>query len=358
VITNTSRSWGGNEQYALQVAEGLAGCGHAVFFVWSDPVVGDRVRRAGLPNARLRLRADADLLGFWQLARLFRRQRADVVLLTKWREYWLGGLAAKLAGVRRTVLRLGLLVRPRADLKRRLIFRLADNVIVNAAEIREALLTRTWIAPEKVQVIHNGIDLERFRPGGDRQAFRETLGIPSQAQLVVAVGALTPQKDHALLVRAMALVRHEVPDVHLAIIGEGFLRAQIEAVVQELDLAACVHLPGFFGDVRPALAASDLFVLSSLNEGMARSLLEAMACGLPVVTTDVSGARSCVQPERNGLVVPCGDAGKLAEAIVRLLSDRPRRCLMGAESRKLAAANFAAENMLADTLRVLAGAGR
>jgi glycosyltransferase involved in cell wall biosynthesis len=346
VLTNTSRSWGGNEHWALQVASGLAARGHAVLFLWGEPVVGDRVRAAGLPGARLRLRADADLAGLARLARSCAEQRADALILTRWREYLLGGLAARLARTPLTVLRLGLRVVPRNDPKRRLVFRLADRIIVNAEEVRSALLQKSWIPPSKIQVIPNGLDLRRYRPGGDRRPFRAELGIPPEAPLAISVGSLTPQKDQESLLQAAARVHREAPEVHFAVLGEGFLRPRLEERMRELGLAERFHLVGFREDVRPALAAADLFVLSSRNEGMARALLEAMACGLPVVATDVSGTRAAVENGRNGLVVPPQDPDVLAAALLKLLADPAARQRWGRTSRRIAEERFADHAML------------
>ncbi len=363
-VTNTSRSWGGTEQYALQLASGLAAAGHAVLLLWAHETVGERVRAAGLPHERLRLRGDADLLGLARLAGALRAHRADAVVLTKWREYLLGGLAARLAGVPLAVASLGLRVAPRGDLKRRLIFRLADRVVVNAEEIRDGLLACPWIDADRVRVVHNGLDLERFRPGGDGRAFRASLGIPAAAPLALAVGNLTPQKDHDLFARAAARVLARVPEAHFAVVGEGFLRPALEARVRELGLAGRFHLAGFAADVRPAYAAADLFVLSSDNEGMAWALLEALACGLPAVATDVSGTRACVRDGENGVVVPPRDEIALADAVAGLLADPVRRRRLAERAPEPIRERFAADRMVRDTLAVLReglaarGAGR
>ena len=355
VITNTSRSWGGTEHYAAQVAAGLVRRGHDVRFLWADPVVGERLRELGVPEERCRLRNDADLRALQSLYVTFRKQECDVVLLTKWREYWLGGLAAKLARVPMTVIRLGLRILPKDDLKRRLIFRLADRIVVNAEEIRDGLLSRPWMDPAKIRVVHNGVDLHRFRPGGDGMAFRLEIGIPPSVPLVGTIGAMSPQKDHDLFARTAARLHEDFPDAHFTVVGEGFLRSPLEARIRELDLKQRFHLPGFRRDVRPALAAFDLFVLSSYNEGMARVLLEALACGLPVVATDVSGTRACVQDGVNGLVVPPRNREALAAAIGRLLRDSGMRQEMGERSRRIAEERFDAERMLSETMQLLRG---
>ncbi len=365
LVVNTSRSWGGNEHWAVQVAAGLAARGARVRFVWTHEVVGERVREAGLAHRRLHLHADGDLLGVLRLREEIATVRADAALPTRWREHLHVGLAARLAHRRpRVVLRLGLNVRPGDDLKRRLLFALADRVLVNAPQIRDTLADVPWLDAGRIHVVLNGLDLARWAPRWDPEAvalgraFRSELGIAGGVPLLLAVGAFSPQKDLVGLLEAMASVRIRVPDAHLLLLGEGFLRADIEARRDALGLADAVQMPGFRRDVDAAMAAADLLVLSSVNEGMARVLIEAAASGLPVVATDVSGTRLAVDHDATGLVVPPADPAALAEATATLLADPDRRRRMGRSGRRLAEERFHADRMLDETAAVLFGAGR
>jgi glycosyltransferase involved in cell wall biosynthesis len=346
----------------VRVAKGLADRGHPVRFVWSDEAVGERARAAGLAGACVRLGGDLDPRGIRGLRREMVRVGARAVLATRWREYLQGGLAARLAGRPRVVVGLGLLYTPPADLKHRLIFRLADRVLVNAPEIRDALVRHPSIPAAKVDVVVNGVDLPRWQPrwlpaARERGlAFRRSLGIAPDAPLLVNIGNLTQQKDQANLVAACDRLRGEAPGLHALVIGDGALRGELEADIRRRGLQDTVILAGFQADVAPALAAADLFVLSSENEGMAWVLMEAAACGLPTVTTDVSGARFCVEEGVTGLVVPPSDPGALARAVGELLHDGERRAAMGREARALAEARFDVERMLDETADVLFGA--
>ena len=361
LVVNTSRSWGGNEHWAVQVAAGLAAQGAAVRFLCSSEAVAGPARAAGLVPGRLLLRADGDAVGFWRLRQEIARLRPHAVLLTRWREYLLGGLAARGAGRPRprVVMRLGLCLVPRQDPKRRLIFRLVDRVIVNAPEVREALRKRPWIAPERIRVVINGLDLAVWRPRWEPAAAaaaaagRQRQKIPAAAPLLLNVGSLTPQKDHAGLLAAMALLRNSQPDVRLLVLGDGFLRSDLEAQRRRLGLRDAVLMPGFSHEVAPAMAAADLLVLASCNEGMARVLIEAAASGLPVVATDVSGTRLAVEADQNGLVVAPRDPQALAAAIAQLLADPDRRAAMGRQARILAEERFSAERMLAEVAAAL-----
>jgi glycosyltransferase involved in cell wall biosynthesis len=308
----------------------------------------------------VRLGSDIDPAGIAALRSEIARSRADALLLTRWREYLLGGWAARLARPRpRVVLRLGLLVQPRRDLKRRSVFGLADRIIVNAPEIARALGERPWIAPSKIVTILDGLDLaaiptRRADAGAARgAAFRREFGIPAGAPLLVAVGSLTTQKDHVTLIRAAARVVRAHPEARTVILGEGFLRADLESEIARLGLGGRVLLTGFRADVEPALLAGDLFVLSSTNEGMSRALMEAVASGLPVVSTDVSGVRALVEDGMTGRIVPPGYPDAFAAAALELITDPARRDIMGRRARELVERQFGIARMLDETERVL-----
>ncbi len=358
LVVNTSRSWGGNEHWAVRIAAGMAARGHRVRFAWAHPTVGERVAAEGLDGLRCNLRADFDLAAVWRLQAEMRRLDAHAVLLTKWREYLLGGFAARLARGPRAVMGLGLKVTPRRDLKRRLVFRLADRVLVNAPEIREGLVATGWIPEARIAVVVNGLDLARHRPRWDPagveagRRLRARFGVPSGAPLLVNVGNLTPQKDQANLLRAAVRLRATHPDLRVLILGEGALRSDLERLVAGAGLGDTVLLPGFLADVRPALAAADLFVLSSDNEGMPWVLMEAAAAGLPAVATDVSGVRTCVDDGVTGAVVPPRDDAAFAAAVAGLLASG-RLDQMGRAARRLAEIRFDERRMLDETETVL-----
>ena len=142
LVVNSSNSWGGNEFWSVRLARGLADRGYSVRFVWSHEVVGERVRELGLEGTRIALRNDLDARSLVQLRKEMARHHPDAVLLTRWREYLLGGIAARTARVPRTIMGLGLNFLPPDDLKRRLTFGLCDRILVNAPEVRDTLLQR------------------------------------------------------------------------------------------------------------------------------------------------------------------------------------------------------------------------
>ncbi len=173
---------------------------------------------------------------------------------------------------------------------------------------------------EKTEVVGNGIDTERFHPVG-RKAARSLYGIPDNAQVMISVGALVERKGmHRVIDCLPALIKHH-PNLHYLIVGggspEGDNRIELSAQVARLGLVGQVHFLGALppDDLKWPLSASDVFVLATRNEGWANVFLEAMACGLPVITTDVGGNAEVVCRDELGSIVPYGDATALQQAL-------------------------------------------
>ena len=169
----TSRSWGGNEKWALEAARSLRARGHGVKVLWSYAPILEQLEARGLPARRLRLPGDVNPVSFFSFARAVRAERPDVLVLTKQREYWVGGLAARLAGRPLVALRLGLARPLKDDLKRRLSFgRFADLVIVNSRGVADALGASPWFDQRKVRVLLNGVDGSPCDPARRKEAAR------------------------------------------------------------------------------------------------------------------------------------------------------------------------------------------
>ena len=212
------------------------------------------------------------------------------------------------------------------------------------------------IPAERIHRIGNGVDVVRWAPvlPGLRAQMRARLGL-GEGFLAVAVGRVAEEKNPLGLLEAWRMASAALPgDARLAWVGDGPLREAMERRIHDLGLGERVLVVGRSDTVSDWLAAADVFVLSSRNEGMANSLLEAMACGLPAVATAVSGARQLLQATDAGLVVDVGDMQAFAEVIVRLAGDAPLRRRMGARARQVVEAGYALE-VVADEVFALYG---
>ncbi|HEY6564347.1 MAG TPA: glycosyltransferase, partial [Pirellulaceae bacterium] len=188
---------------------------------------------------------------------------------------------------------------------------------------------------EKVIVIPNGVDVTRFQARShDRARTRSRLGLPDAAPVAILVAALRPEKNHARFLRVASLIRKRVPHARFVVVGEGHLRQQLESLAQELSLAEVTHFLGSRGDIPELLTASDVFLLTSDNEASPVSILEAMACGLPVVASDVGSIHETVIQGVTGYRVPKDLEEEFANRTAELLLDRPTALAMGIEGRQ------------------------
>jgi len=178
------------------------------------------------------------------------------------------------------------------------------------------------------------------------------LWLPHHAPVVGNVAALVPHKGQRHLIEAASIVIQKVPDARFVIAGEGELREALEQQIKHLGLEKHVLLAGFRPDVLSVHKAFDIFVMSSVTEGLGTSILDAMASGKPVVATAAGGIPEIVRDGRTGLLVPPRDHDAMAAAIVKLLRDEPLRRRMGAAGLSLANARFSAERMVRETLEV------
>ena len=228
--------------------------------------------------------------------------------------------------------------------------------IVTVSDGERALARRYGVGRDgQFVTIHSGMDLRSSdrpidpagRGASSVAAMRTSLGVPVHAPLVGAVGRLNPQKAPLDFVRAAARIRDQRPDTHFIWVGTGPLAAQARAMAEESGLAHVFHFTGQRNDVHDILCGLDVFVLASRWEGFPLTVLEAMAAGVPVVATDVDGTREAVRHDDNGLLVPPGDPGALARAVLDVLDNPERARRLGQRGRERVEQEFTRERMLA-----------
>lgn len=217
---------------------------------------------------------------------------------------------------------------------------LADGHTAVSDAVRDAMVEVLGVPPDRVRTIRNGVDVSAIPvtpfPIASTSAIR-----------LLAVGAISPEKSFDTLVDALALLGDR--GTTLTILGEGAGRPALEARIREAGLAERVRLPGHELDIRPHLARSDVYVQSSVREGLSNALLSAMAAGLPVVATDVGGTREAVVAGETGLLLPPNSPSALAAAVRRLAASPEEARRMGAAGRRRAESEFPAERELRET---------
>jgi len=218
----------------------------------------------------------------------------------------------------------------------RLVARITHHHIALTPEEGKDYLTLNVSKPHNTSIIHSGVDLHRFRNGKkQRSRKREELGIPRNSLVVGFVGWLLPIKGVRFLLEAMAGVVKQHPKSLLVLVGKGEKERELRQQAENLGLTDKIRFLGWRQDVEEIMPGLDLFVLPSLNEGMGRVLVEAMAMGLPIVASRVGGIPDLVKDQQNGLLVPPADATALAQAISDLLEDKNRRKRMGEAGKRM-----------------------
>lgn len=246
----------------------------------------------------------------------------------------------------------------------RVILNGADRLIAVSSEIGRCLTNEVGIAQRKIDVIPNGIDVGEW--DGYRNSLRtgradasnvgsdikKTLELPNNAVLLGAMGRLVPFKGHGVLLQSMARVAASHPDVYLLIIGDGPLRNELEAQANELGLSKRVKFLGFVDEPARYMAALDIFVLPSIKEPFGIVILEAMALGLPVVSTNGGGVPDIIEDGVSGLLAKPDDAGSLADAIEGMIADRDLRGRLAQYGLQMVTANFTIKSMADKTFAV------
>ena len=238
-------------------------------------------------------------------------------------------------------------VNPKHNLLRRLLTSVIDRYVPVSRDLAGWLERVVRIPARKLKLIDNGADTERFRAGTATVA--EAWQDDPDAFVIGTVGRLQDVKDQATLIEAFSLLRRQLPDerLRLVLVGDGPLRAQLQAQIDTLGLADCAWLAGPRSDVAPVMRSFSLFALSSIAEGTPVTMLEAMASELRVVSTAVGGIPDLVTPGANGALVPARDPQALAAAILPYVKDRAMARRHGAQGRARVEQQYSMQAMLA-----------
>ncbi len=356
---DTARSWRGGQNQVLLTVNGLRAMGQRAALVAHPD--GELRKRAqeGLDLIPIAPRSEVDLAAGWRLARVLARLEPDIIQAHDPHGVALAGMALSLGAASRW--RAGRRA-PALVATRRVDFHLKANAFsrwkyrqvdcfIAASEAIRQMLIGDGIAPEQVVTVHEGIDVDRI-DSAPAVNVHEALWLPHHAPLVGNVAALVAHKGQRYFIEAAHLVVQKIPDARFVILGEGELREHLEHLVREYHLEKHVLLPGFRTDVIGCIKGFDLFVMSSITEGLGTSSLDAMACRKAVIGTSAGGIPEVVAHGKSGLIVPPRDAQSLAEAIVTLLEDEPLRRRMEAAAYARVRERFTVERMVRETTAV------
>lgn len=323
------------------------------------------------------IRCEKSAESFWNWYRIFRRYPADVVVFVRawlWCYRWYAPIAAWMAGIPRriTIAHLTPPPGPRdrelrsiaaaarrvrhaihlAKLRVSALFQ--DSTICVSNAIRDALIHEYGFPADRTVTIHNSISLTEFdEPSDAGLALRAKLGVGGEEFLLVCVARLSEQKRIDILLLAMARLLRDGVNCKCVIVGDGPLREELLSQARALALTGHVIFEGFQRDIKPYLRAGTAFVLTSDREGFSLAILEAMACGLPCVVTNVGGAPEVIADRVQGFLVSPGSADEVANAISYLVSHPSEREEMSQRARTRVSEQFSIETCMAEIKKLV-----
>ncbi len=348
---------GGATIHVMEMAKAMLERGHetAIFTGGSGPAA-DKLAESGAPVHRLRYLRRAvnpwrDLRALIELMAALRGYHPDLVSAHTAKAGWLGRAACARLGIPAVYTPHGLPVGGRMRGAQGVLFAAAERIaapwaraIICVAEAERRLALERGLADaERLVVIHNGV---RAIPGN----MRANAG--ASPPRIVSVARFEEPKDHATLLRAVAKLAGQ--EWELDLVGDGPAESACRDLAAQIGIGGRVRFLGYQADTVSALAGAQIFVLSSRSEAFPRTVLEAMRAGLAIVATDVGGVGEAVEHERNGLLVPPGDADALAAALERIVGDASLRTRLGTAARATYETRFRIETMVERTLAVYA----
>lgn len=259
----------------------------------------------------------------FKLVRILKEQNVDIIHCHAHKSTVYGTVAAVLAKtpvVMAHVHGLGRSRNFRRKLMNFLLFKKINRIVPVAESVREDVLKNNWSVPEeKISVLENSIDYGRFADVSiSKEDAKRILGLPSDAFVFGTIGRLAPTKGLLYLIEAFPKVKEQKPSAHLVLFGDGPCRAEIEQQASNMSCRDSIHFLGHRDNIEQLLRGMDVFVLSSVAEGMPRAILEVMAAGIPCIATEVGGIPEIISGNNVGVLVPPKDSEALAEAMINI----------------------------------------
>jgi glycosyltransferase involved in cell wall biosynthesis len=323
----TSLNIGGTEKFLVQLVDHL----HdeydiTVCYMKDKGALGESLAQKGIPVV--------SYPGFTGLVKFMKQERFQLLHTFLYRANITGRIAGKIAGVPITVS-----TRQAIDLWRRpyqvwldlATERFSDLIIANSQATRDVLIKKERVRPDKIEVVYNGVPPSISVKGRDRHAVRAALSIPDDAKVVISVTRLHYDKGTDYLA---AIFKDVTEEAWFLIVGDGPERTRLAEQVQTMGLTDRTIITGWRNDIGDMLRTADVFLLPSREESFPQAVLEAMACGLPVVAADVGGVQELVKQGTTGILVRPGDTAGFSRALNELLSDRDRLQRTGDRGRE------------------------
>ena len=355
---NSNKVWGGGEKWHFEFSKKLLNEGYRVFGITnSKSDLYDKFRKADIPVFPLKIGNLSFLNPFkvFKLIKYFRQNSINVVVLGLSCDIKLGGIAAKLAGVKKILYRRGSAIPVKNSPLNRYLFRkVLTGVIVNSKEIKRSMLLNnpSLIDHDKIHLLYNCVDSEAFSINSAGQS----MSLRKNGELVLGnVGRMVDQKGQKYLIDIAGILKKEGIKFRLFIAGRGKLEKELKEYAVLRNVEDEVVFTGFVKDMEHFMKSIDIFLLSSVHEGSANVLLEAMACGKSIVAFDISSMGEIIEHKRTGYLVEFKDIRSFSDSVIMLAHNPALRSEMGNNARNRVVEKFSFDQALQGFLGIING---
>ncbi len=353
---NTCRDWGGGEKWTFETAEALAKKDYNVV-VGSIPEsdLFNKSKKAGIKTKKVLVKGSLTTLNIYKLysfINYLKKKNINVLFLNLSQDLKFGGIAGHKAGVNKIIYRRGsaIPIKDRFYTK----FLLGDcvtDIIANSKSTKKTILKNTsdWLSNEKIKIIYNGLKLKKIKNSNKRNLYdiREEFNIGSDDIIISNVGRLSLQKGHKYLLEAIKQVKENIDNFKVLIIGKGELEDEIKRKAKGLKLMDKIIFTGFRTDIYNILYQSDFLLHTALWEGFGYVIAEAMAVGLPVVSTDVSNISEIMEDGVTGYLAESENSNDIAKKTIEMCQkSKIEKNKMGKRGQKIIEQNFGFEQMI------------
>jgi glycosyltransferase involved in cell wall biosynthesis len=345
---DTERKWRGGEAQVFSLCRALADSArfHPIVLTQPDSPLGRRLAESGIESVHFPMRGEFDLRAVFRISRLCAERDIRLIHAHDAHAHSLAWLAT----MHRSAI--PVLITRRVDfpvggnLFSNLKYRSRRIHFIAISNGVKKVLLDAGVPEERIDVVFSGVDRSRFSHVGDGSSFKKEYGVREDEIVIGNVAALTDHKGQKYLINAVPYVMGHYPEARFFIIGEGELLPVLKQLAKETGVEERVVFTGFLSDVGEAYASMDLFVLSSHQEGLCTSLIDAMLMGVPVVATRAGGVTDVISHGECGLLVEPRNPQALAEAIERSLENQDEGGIMAEEAYQIFLKNYTLENMI------------
>jgi glycosyltransferase involved in cell wall biosynthesis len=336
--------WGGGEKWMVKAAKGLSKRNHNVFLgCKKNSVLMKKAKQEGIKTVPFNIHSDFSPINTHKIKKFLLSNKIDVLICNLNKDVRVAGLAGRLAKTPLILARHGIQLCGKKWRHKLSLLKLTDGIITNSQTIKNAYRNYGWFKDDFIKVIYNGIETRKNIPDFP---IEKELPFTKNKKIILSAGRLSEQKGFIHLIKTGKIAKEYNNDWIFLIAGKGRLKNYLLQEIKKYELENYVKIIGFYEDIFPLLKAADVFVLSSLFEGMPNVVMEAMSIGKPVIATDVNGTRELMVDGETGFIVPSQNPQVIYDKLFILLSDEQLCKKMGKAGKKRVETKFTYEKMI------------